>query len=543
MKRALLWMLLAVIIAGTTACGKSENTHKLFNLENMDGVPAEPTVTPEPVISPDQIDDSGEGAQTDGMEGTSGEELPIMDYSTIISAELADESEEEGAGTDEESGETSEADLYGPDSSKKYVTISKWSDEGVYFGRMSDQRYAAFNESGECLFTLPPDVGFAYDEEDIYVHGYARLTNDTVIDVNGNEVYSPESFGHDGIVIDETLDVGYIICSKKEDTFNDSATHYFAVNLADGTSVELKDEETNPAGKTDYDWYYLGDGFFINDRSHGNDIFNITTGTLVREYCAGEYGPHDEEHLPYLYLPQRMYFDSCFYCTSGRKELLYKVDLITGELIQYVCANGGGAYGYKEENVKGLYRIRHIDEYEVPFDILLDPVTGEEYPMSLYTDFEVLNRLEDGRLLCKVQNKDKDRFVTVVNKDGTYGFEPIYCGKDSRLKYGDTGFALEKESNQYDVYDYEGNFIVTVKDGCVWFDKEAILYKSIEPGRGYVLYHVQTGTETDIPSDIMSSDKNTLTCIDGGFLCQGTGGETVIIHDDGSYVYFEEPTI
>lgn len=513
MKRALLWMLFAVIIAGTTACGKSEDTHKLFDFENKDEVSAEPAVTPE-------IEKPAE---------------PTIIPETDVPPDRIDDLETE-------SGDVPEVDPQGTDSQKKYVTISKWSDEGVFAGQISDQRYAAFNERGECLFTLPSDVGFAYDSEDIYVHGYARLTNDTLIDVNGNEVYSPESYGHDGIVNDEALDVGYIICTKKEDTFNDSATHYFAVNLADGSTRELMDEETNPASDTDYDWYYLGDGYFFKHMYTKNVIFNIASGAISRGYYAGEYGAYGEEDFPNFYMPHRMYSDSCLYCTSVWNPL-YREDLNTGEIIQYICANGEGAYGKKEENVDGLYRIRHIDDYKVPHDILLDPVTGEEYPMSLYADFEVLNRLEDGRLLCKVQNKDKDHFVTVVNKDGTYGFEPIYCEKNSEIKHGGTGFAIEKESSQYDVYDYEGNFIVTATNGCVWFDKEAILYKSTEPGRDHVLYHVQTGTETDISSDIMSYDKVVLVCLNGGFLCEGTGGETVIIHDDGSCVYFEEPII
>ena len=523
MKRALLWMLLAVIIAGTTACGKSEDTHKLFDFENINGIPAEPTGTPENDTSPDQTDASDPDAlpdQTDASEPDASSDQTDV-FQPDASSNQIDDPE--------------------PDAPKKYVTISKWSDEGIFAGQISDQRYAAFNESGECLFTLPPSVGFAYDSEDIYVHGYARLTNDTVIDVNGNEVYSPESYGHDRIVNDQALDVGYIICTKKEDAFNDSATHYFAVNLADGSTRELTDEKTNPAWDPNNDWYYLGDGFFFKALPYRNIVFNISSTAIVRGYCASEHGPHDEENLPYISLSQRMYSGSCMYCTGGYNEPLYREDLNTGELKQYICINGEGAFGRKEENVDGLYRIRHLDEYEVPYDILLDPITGEEYSMSLYADFEVLNRLEDGRLLCKVQNRDEDHFVTVVNKDGTYGFEPIYCEKKTKIKYGDTGFAIEKESSQYDVYDYEGNFIVTATNGCVWFDKEAILYKSTEPGRDHVLYHVQTGTETDISSDIMSYDKVVLVCLNGGFLCEGTGGETVIIHDDGSCVYFEEP--
>ena len=440
----------------------------------------------------------------------------------------------------------------GRDPQKNYASVEKYGD-GLFSAYGKGSASVAYGTDGSILFSLEDGDQFAYEDDNLYHWDYALTKNGSIVDRSGRVVYSPEAYGYTGIVSDACLDVGYILCSQDVNTFDDTSTHIYAVNLADGSTFELTDPEKEPAvEKLGNGWYYFGDGYFVCAPPHsGFDtthlIYNILTGETRMGYIMNEDGSRNEENLPDLHFKLRedvVYYDNhkIYYSHDG---VVRCEDLDTGEIKNMTFPDGQTVYSSGDHMLKnGYFAARRDDSYGVPYDILFDAVTGEEIPMNEYAGFEIYSYLPDGGLLAKVTNEGGGVFVTVINRDGSRRFEPIVLPKERIGAWGGSGFSIALEDGTYEIYDYNGNRLGLADNQSVTFGDTTVLYEERDESRdnfrAYVLLNTETGSSMKIPGEILSGMDSCLAYANGGYLCSSVLPGSVFLKEDGTFVSFEE---
>lgn len=437
------------------------------------------------------------------------------------------------------------------DSSNEYLNLV-WDQDGLFFACSSDSKSGTkyiLDANGIVIANFEEEADYCKLTEDSYAVGnYFMLENQTVYTLMGEKVFSLEDSEYDGIASTEPLDVGYLILTKKVNTFDETSTHYYGYNLMDNSSYELTGVESYPG--SDY-WFYFGNGHYVYaqpNQGFGNThlIYHVQSG----EMFSASYTKADGEvtsTLPDIYFWNQNFYDNeYFYGLDDGYEFVYSLE--TGEAAQRTIVEGAESVTLDREfdkygNVVGItYRMPEDDQMHYA---LLDYATGVVTPMDDYKAYTLYGQSDSG-YLCQVTNDGGGSFMTVVETDGSRRFEPV---PENEIRYiGDSYFAILYENDGFiQIWNWDGTKVGEIEeDDNVCYGKNTIVhtdrvFSAEKHDNDYFtyLFDVTTGKDTAVyPAnrdgmDWIFETVNVQRVGDGYYV----GKSSDILKDDGTILF------
>jgi len=412
-----------------------------------------------------------------------------------------------------------------------YFDIRGWQGD-MFFGYVNNNGegyYAAINSKGETIFNLADEKYFAgsikNDETNVFYGDYAVLKDNTVINRKGETVFDLAKTDFDEIYYTECLDVGYILCSKNVNTFEETGKHYFAVKIADGSSYQFEGD-MKPMSEGHH--YYFGNGIFIYSRANSgfgtkHVFYNILTKEEYNGYKLGEEGEEVYEYLPDLYFYDGFKGNTATKPTvdghyiAKNRETIVDCDLATGYWkitdikdilgVDSVMSDKGCTAPY-------LYQMKYSGESYGSERFVIDIRTGKYVMMNDYKSYDVLSYQKGVGYLATVTNEGNGKFVTVIKDNGERAFDPIATtlvqvhGKSLMVIRGDNGNMMLYNLKGEKVKEWE-----TKLNKVVMGDNSVMIVTMLDGTLTSLLYD-KTGKETNITAKEELADIKT-TIIEG----------------------------
>ncbi len=431
-----------------------------------------------------------------------------------------------------------------------------WGDNPNYPGDI------VMNAKGEVVFTLPEGVHFYTGDlklgatKPAFYCDYGILDNDTIIDKKGNVLFDLTASEFDRITFMNCLDVGYILCSKDVNTFEETGTHYYAVCIADGTSFSVDLEENEgPLMVEDNHWHYTGNGNFLYAPPNGGSagpqwVYHLPTQTIIPCSRTTKDGEETDRvtNMYFLELGYRIYGTELRYFDVDSHTMFYgKYDMATGKAVEVDAAGIEGLGGYRElregrsfDDVPDIVEIRAADEDYDWTSILFDCAIEKVIPTQDYASAEVIAKSEDGLYLLYVENAGGGHFATVCDADGNRLFEPIN-GKPKPL--GDYFLVTYDEVNS--VYDWHGNLKCEIPTLGFQMGSHTMIYSTLYPddsGVDTFLLELETGETIPLDPSVIDDSSDVEAFSEGYYLVDVDsvfGG--ALIDEEGNVTYLVLP--
>ena len=436
------------------------------------------------------------------------------------------------------------------DSKKEALDVKfvKWQD-GYYFGSYyenGDYVYYASDSDGEVIFNLDHDRSFDYEEgKNVFQGEYALLLDNTIINRDGETVFDMSSLDYDEIYYTECLDVGYILYSKDINTFEETGTHYFALNVETGETFRFEGDFKPMSGDH---YYYFGEGCFLYappNMGYGgpHKWYDITTGETYDGYKYDEDGNKVTDPLVDIYFmdgfgkdfTKKASFDGMFYGKKG--DFIYKYDIkkgyyeVTGFYEMVGCDESKISDDGNNAQANHVYigQYRNEDSAIIPFIVnykTYDCIIMDGY--DSYRDIEVYRVYDDTNYLVRLTNEGGGKFVTMIDNKGNILFDPVASSRVTL--YTDEYFAIVSEEGTIQIYDLEGNMIVDVGGDymTVIGESSAVVAENGE----FVLYSFDTNERIELSKDNESFSTNLLGYDNGRYIFED------FLMDDSGEIYY-----
>ncbi len=427
-----------------------------------------------------------------------------------------------------------------------YLQVEGWQDD-LYWGWDSNVGAIVVSSDGKQLFNVQDNRKLVTQGDRIFVGDYALIENNGVIDKNGKIVFELSETDYDKIYFTACMDVGYILVSKDVNTFEETGTHYYAINLKDGSARQFTDELipidirncSYEVDKTKQTWLYFGNGYFVYSPANwgfdtAHTIYNITDDSFYSGYKLDENG-NRIERLPTLYFWDNFSIENNAIYFVSSDHTLYKYDLSTGYLSIVFDGSSFEDYNYFSWLEQAFF---WSHGYKGETGYLINAETKQITPMTDYVSFTYLNGLNDGSYLVSVKNEGGGKFVTVVGADGQRKFDPI--SYTSVLDCNDNYFILKNDESTV-VYNYAGSQIAVFPTDTVYkMGKSTVLYNETKETDGQnitcvMLLNTETGTVKEIDSQLIGSVKECTGYSENGYVVKNE--KTFLLHEDGTVTY------
>ncbi|MBQ3081318.1 MAG: hypothetical protein IJC49_02580 [Clostridia bacterium] len=371
----------------------------------------------------------------------------------------------------ENSDDSSVADSSVPQVDPIYFDVYGWQGD-MFFGYVNNNGegyYGVIDAKGETVFNLEDGKYFAgslkNDDTNAFYGDYALLKDNTIINRKGEKVFDLSATDFDAIYYHECLDVGYVLCSKEVNTFEETGTHYFAVKIADGSSYKFE-SDMKPMSPGHY--YYFGNGIFIYSKANGgfgtnHTFFNILTKEEYAGYRLDEEGEKVYEYLPDLYFYDGFKGDSTTKPTvnghfiAKSSETIVDCDLATGlwtitEIKDILEVDS--VMSDKPATAPYIYMMKYSGESYGSERFMIDIRTGKYLMMNDYKSYDILSYVSGVGYLATVTNEGGGKFVTVIKEDGSRAFDPI--ATTLVQCYGNSLFVIKGDNGNMMLYNWKG---------------------------------------------------------------------------------------
>lgn len=359
-----------------------------------------------------------------------------------------------------------------------YEIPSYWYDSALE--RFCADKYFAIDMEGH-LFCLPQGAenrenGRGGTERFLsdYIGDFALLSGGIVIDRNGETVFDVADTDYDKIYSAECLDVGYVICSKDVNTFSDTSTHYYSVNIKDGTGREIVCNEEGGSA----DWhktfgkdkgaFYLSNGFYFTWTYVKEDLvytgfYDLINNQTFIPVPSADSVYKDQPTIKFDWSSPWYSDGRYFYCMSRKDRfsmICMKLDLNAGTVSEVIldeerilvddrtvyASLGHGFIDFKDGT-------NHIAMYDMVNDRLYDT-------SFYYGEMQIVAIREDASILMKVKNEGGGRFIALMDaQNGNHVFEPLPYSNDKEdlgFQYNETAILTREDDNTYHLYDWNG---------------------------------------------------------------------------------------
>lgn len=442
-----------------------------------------------------------------------------------------------------ENGEVS-IDDEGMENSAEMMTIFAYQDDMLFGASSVEDDYVAMNFDGKFLFYFDDEgVKFPADKKEISLFNgdYAALNNNTVIDKTGRVVFDIANTEFNEIYYSGCLDVGYILCSKDVNTFEETGKHYYAVKIPEGTSFKYDNADVAP--KADDYWFYFGKGYFVRALPNSGfpveqTVYNLITNTSYAVSGTDAAGNSVNQFAPLYFMDTKDIVEPYLSSTDENVFYFYHSDIYEGKIMKYDLENGivtdrFAAEGTEYDNIviEGATLISNVKKAEASVTIdgnytktkyLFDRNTLIFTPMADYTAFNVYKQNVDGSYFAVVENEGGGKFLAVIEPDGTRRFDPVAvkeyvdCNNDYIVVKTDS--VISEGNYDTQIYDWNGNHVKTLYNDSynklILGDSGVLIRCRSEEKPSellYILYNFKTGTEVNI------SDKYSMSNIAEGF--------------------------
>lgn len=449
-----------------------------------------------------------------GGETATDSKAPVGEQSANADSSTLDE---EGVGNGaiiDSQPDSSVADSSVPEIDPIYFDIRGWQDD-MFLGCINNNgeaTYGAINSKGEIIFTVGDDQYFAGDLDDdetkVFYGDFALLKDNTVINRKGETVFKLADTDFDAIYYSECMDVGYILCSKEVNTFEETGTHYYAVKLADGSSFKFEGD-MKPMSPGHY--YYFGNGIFIYSPANSgfgtkHTFYNLLTKEEYQGYKLDENEEKVYEYLPDLYFYGGFKGDSSTKPTvnghfiAKSKESIVDYDLATGyckitdikDILEVESVMSD-----KDAKAPYIFQMKYSGESYGSEKFMIDIRTGKYLSMNAYKSYEIYSYNKGVGYLATVTNEGGGNFVTVIKEDGERAFDPIAI--KSFVTFNDSQFLVNTE-NGVAVYNWKGEKIKeldTYSNRCTLGNSSMLVMARVDEKDTYILY-TNDGKEVNV---------------------------------------------
>lgn len=417
-----------------------------------------------------------------------------------------------------------------PEADPIYFDIRGWQGDMFlgYVNNNGEGYYGAINSKGETIFNLADDKYFTGslkgEDANAFYGDYAVLKDNTIINRKGETVFDLAKTDFDEIYYSECMDVGYVLCSKNVNTFEETGKHYFAVKIADGSSYKFEGD-MKPMSEGHH--YYFGNGIFIYSRANsGFGTKHVFYNILTKEEYNG-YKLENEEEV-YEYLPDLYFYDGFKGDTTTKttvnghyiaknRETIVDCDLATGywkitnisELLEV-----DSVMSDKNCTAPYIYQMKYSGESYGSERFAIDIRTGAYVMMNDYKSYDVLAYQKGIGYLATVTNEGGGKFVTVIKEDGTRAFDPI--ATTLVQAYGNSLMVIKGDNGNMMLYNWKGEKLKeweTKLNKVVAGDNSVMVVTMLDGTLTSLLYD-KTGKETNITAKEELADIKT-TVIEG----------------------------
>lgn len=436
-----------------------------------------------------------------------------------------------------------------PEADPIYFDIRGWQGDLFlgYVNNNGEGYYGAVNAKGETVFNLADEQSFVgsikEDEANAFSGDYALLDDNTVINRKGETVFDLANTDFEEIYYSQCLDVGYLLCLKNVNTFEETGKHYFAVNIADGSSYQFEGT-MKPMSEAYY--YYFGNGIFVYAKANSgfgttHTFYNILTKQEYAGYKLGESGEQVFEYLPDIYFFGGFKNSTAIQPTVNghfvvkEHESILDCDLATGLwTITPINSILGVDKVSSDKGCKAtyIYQMRYTGESYNSEKFMINVLNGKYLLMNDYKSYDILTYVEGVGYLASVTNEGNGNFVTVIKEDGTRAFDPIPA--TSVNAYGSNLFVIQGENGNMALYNWKGEKVKeweTKLNKVVMGDKSVMIVTMLDSTLTGLLYTMD-GTEVNITEKVGNEDINTTNIT--GYSAGSYVFENLLVSEDGT---------
>ena len=436
-----------------------------------------------------------------------------------------------------------------PEPDPIYFDIRGWQEDLFlgYVNNNGEGYYSAINSKGEKQFDLGDDQSFIgsikEDEANAFFGEYALLEDNTVINRKGETVFDLANTDFEAVYYRECLDVGYLLCSKSVNTFEETGTHYFAVNVVDGNSYQFEGT-MKPMSEGHY--YYFGNGIFIYAKANSgfgthHTFYNILTKQEYAGYKLNEAGEQVFEYLPDLYFfggfkgtPETKPTTNGHFIVKDHESIL-DCDVATGLWTItpiHTILGVDRVSSDKDCTASYIHQMLYSGESYNSEKFLINALNGKYLLMNDYKSYDILHYVEGVGYLASVTNEGNGKFITVIKEDGTRAFDPIPL--TAVKAYGPSLFIIMGENGNPALYNWNGQLVKeweTKLNHVTMGDTSVMIITFLDSELKTFLY-TQDGTEIAIKEKVNNDDIDTTEIL--GFNAGCYVLENLLVAEDGN---------
>lgn len=313
-------------------------------------------------------------------------------------------------------------------------------------------------------------VLYEYKGNSTYTDGYMQIEDEDnkktdIVDKNGNVVFSYGDYEYEKV---ELVSDGFIVTTKKTDTYQSSVTETGVYDLAEQTYlIEPNEEYVNKIRQ-------YGDSMLLLNDEY-TKFFNTKTKTIVNyservgeEFKDGYSVKDDNDNYDIWYL--KVFDDKGnvkrIKSPYPEEEIIYGNDHQNGMNFEVT------SYVYRDE-VTGNERIRTwCSIYN------LETGTAKDFSNEFWMVTNKPQYTKDGYALVAFNNQGGTPYYTVIDKEGNMLFEPQKVNSNSTFEADDNGeprkiitenlsegnYFVVKDDGVYKVVDKDNNVVVTAEE-------------------------------------------------------------------------------
>ncbi len=484
-----------------------------------------------------------------GGDGIKDNLKPVISGDSSSSSSQAENSVGDGAITDSTSmPDSSVTQSSEPEIEPIYFDIRGWQD-GMYFGYANNNgegTYGVLDGKGKVIFTLEDEQYFAADldgeDTKVFYGDYALLKDNSVIDRTGKVVFKLADTDFDEIYYSECMDVGYLLCAKNVNTFEETGKHYYAVKIADGSSFKFEGE-MKPMSTGHQ--YYFGNGIFLHSPANSgfgtkHTFYNLLTKEEYKGYKLDEEGNEVYEYLPDLY-----FYDGFMGNTATKtgvnghyvaksRETIVDCDLSTGYWKITDIKNlleVDTVISDKPCTAPYIHQMKYSGESYGSERFMIDIRTGKFLLMNDYKSYDILSYVKGTGYLATVTNDGGGKFVTVIKEDGSRAFDPV--ATTLVQSYNNSLFVIKGDNGNMMLYNWKGEKLKeweTKLNKVVAGDSSVMIVTMLDGNLNSLLY-TKDGKEINITAMESLADIKTT-------VIEGFGGcyvyENLLVSEDGA---------
>lgn len=377
------------------------------------------------------------------------------------------------------------------------------AENGIFWVRDSEaEKDFIFDENGSTIY----EPGCCMEDVTIF-DDYILADSHLLLDYAGNKVFdlTEEGYEYKDVVNFDALDADLLLVSEYINTFSETATYYYSLNIRTGEKIRLDEQYIPHKTGLKTQWLYLGDGYFLNACPHSgfggeHHMLNLSDGSVYLCYDEAT----GDTKMPDYYFWNNLNIDNkaLYYCDTD------KICILNGETggVEKTPIIQSGAGGYVISGVEGgveltppsdaeisersdfvrvesdehtgipfLYRAKGFDQNENETPCLMDIGTRVVTPVGIFSSCKIYQHDEEGNYLLHVTNAGGGQFISVINKDGDLMFEPFpYSSlRGSNLNY----FAVNDEDNNLHLYNWAGEELFSCdNNGELWFGDHSVIF-------------------------------------------------------------------